>query len=232
MPGWRLKSKDGTRELSDLSLQRVRQLLADGTFADDDLIASPTQSRMLPIHTFPPLRRYLPKTPAAPQPPAATTPRPPIPGATAIPLTQPPEPRRRHPRLATPELEISPMIDVVFQLLIFFMVCSVIQKQQIVEIPTALTGTGVDPQAALIVELQPDPQTPQRATLFLDNQPHPNLTVQQAAKLTARTLDQANLPRVVLKADRQTPFAFVRDYLAALKQRTDAEVLTGVRDKR
>ena len=51
------------------------------------------------------------------------------------------------------EMDITPMIDVVFLLLIFFIVCSTIGKTTSVQLPTAKIGIGVNPKTATVLTL-------------------------------------------------------------------------------
>ncbi len=58
-------------------------------------------------------------------------------------------PRRRVKDTA--EMDITPMIDITFLLLFFFMVCSTMAKQTAVKLPPARHGKGVDERAAVII---------------------------------------------------------------------------------
>ncbi|MCA9101876.1 MAG: biopolymer transporter ExbD [Pirellulales bacterium] len=57
----------------------------------------------------------------------------------------------RRPLQQEEELDITPMIDVTFLLLIFFLVCSIPDAQTSVELPTAEYGTGVVAKRAVII---------------------------------------------------------------------------------
>ena len=57
-------------------------------------------------------------------------------------------PRRR--RKYSAELDITPMIDIVFLLLIFFLVATVPDLQTKVELPSARHGEGVNPRTSVI----------------------------------------------------------------------------------
>ena len=46
------------------------------------------------------------------------------------------------------ELDITPMIDVTFLLLIFFMVTSTMQPDEVLDIPTSVHGLGVEANSA------------------------------------------------------------------------------------
>lgn len=51
------------------------------------------------------------------------------------------------------EIDITPMIDCVFLLLIFFLVCSTMSKSTAVELPPARHGQGVDEQTSVIITI-------------------------------------------------------------------------------
>jgi biopolymer transport protein ExbD len=53
----------------------------------------------------------------------------------------------------TAELDITPMIDVVFLLLIFFLVCSTAAVQSAVELPPARHGGAVSERSAVIITI-------------------------------------------------------------------------------
>ena len=49
------------------------------------------------------------------------------------------------------QLDITPMIDVTFLLLIFFMVTSTMQAEQALDVPTADHGLGIEANSAIVV---------------------------------------------------------------------------------
>lgn len=51
------------------------------------------------------------------------------------------------------EMDITPMIDVVFLLLIFFIVCSTLGRNSIVQPPKAQYGVGVNPQTSVVLTM-------------------------------------------------------------------------------
>jgi biopolymer transport protein ExbD len=55
------------------------------------------------------------------------------------------------------DLDITPMIDVVFLLLIFFMVTSTMDDQKTANVPPAEHGIGVDTNAATIISVVANP---------------------------------------------------------------------------
>ncbi|MDD4268933.1 MAG: biopolymer transporter ExbD [Pirellulaceae bacterium] len=51
------------------------------------------------------------------------------------------------------EIDITPMIDCVFLLLIFFIICSTMSKASSVQLPPARHGQGVDEQTSVIITI-------------------------------------------------------------------------------
>ena len=61
----------------------------------------------------------------------------------------------RRPVQDSAEMDITPMIDITFLLLIFFLVCSTMAQQTAVELPPARHGSGVDERTSVIITVQP-----------------------------------------------------------------------------
>ena len=61
----------------------------------------------------------------------------------------------RRPLKDTAEMDITPMIDITFLLLIFFLVCSTMAQQADVELPPARHGSGVDERSSVIITVEP-----------------------------------------------------------------------------
>jgi biopolymer transport protein ExbD len=51
------------------------------------------------------------------------------------------------------EMDITPMIDCTFQLLIFFLVCSIPDPQRAIALPPAVRGIAVNPRTAAVVTI-------------------------------------------------------------------------------
>lgn len=71
---------------------------------------------------------------------------------TSLPNSDTPIFLRRRQRDSV-EMDITPMIDIVFLLLIFFLVCSTMGKNSIVQLPKATYGTAVNPKTATILTI-------------------------------------------------------------------------------
>ena len=59
----------------------------------------------------------------------------------------------RRPVDDSADMDITPMIDITFLLLIFFLVCSTMAQSNSVKLPPARYGKGVDEQTAVIITI-------------------------------------------------------------------------------
>ncbi|MBQ16126.1 MAG: hypothetical protein CMJ65_03270 [Planctomycetaceae bacterium] len=128
------------------------------------------------------------------------------------------------------ELDITPMIDVTFLLLIFFMVTSTMQAEQELDVPTAVHGLGIEANSAIIVTIAQG--EPPIITLVEDNietddpltvGPYVQQRVQQGRK------------QVIIKAERQVQHGFVqkvtREVNNVIKEIDGARFSIAVEDK-
>ncbi len=65
------------------------------------------------------------------------------------------------------DMDITPMIDITFLLLIFFLVASAMDPQRAIQLPVAQFGDGVDPDTAAIITL--GHQEGESAAVYLGN---------------------------------------------------------------
>ena len=108
-------------------------------------------------------------------------------------------------QLRRPEVSINltPLIDVVFLLLIFFMVSTSFSEltQLVVDLPEAEgTPASADSTVLLVVDVQ--------GNMTLDGEPVPNDTGGLSAALRQRLSGNADIP-VTLSADAMTPHQYV-----------------------
>lgn len=88
------------------------------------------------------------------------------PDASSIEEEEGPVLRRRRMRDTT-DMDITPMIDVTFLLLIFFLVCSTLGQQTAIKLPPARHGTAVGPDSSVIITVQ-DNGPKQPPTVYLE----------------------------------------------------------------
>jgi biopolymer transport protein ExbD len=114
------------------------------------------------------------------------------------------------------ELDITPMIDVTFLLLIFFMVTSKMEKASLLEIPAAKHGLGVMQDKSTIITIFNTNNIPE---VYLSNEEKKNGPADMAA-VTAYVQEgvAANRLNVIIKADRDTPSGFVDEVARAANE--------------
>ena len=134
-----------------------------------------------------------------------------------------PEPRRRKEEL---DFDITPMIDVVFLLLIFFMVSSTMQQSAPADAPPARNGQSLKADAAIRLALLPERdgvsevELPDGTAVTLEDAAENNLVLE--AVEAAREADPSR-GEIILLADRDASAGSVR---LILKQLADVEGLT------
>ena len=112
--------------------------------------------------------------------------------------------RKRMP--ADEELDITPMIDVTFLMLIFFMVASTMQGTPDLPVPPAKAGVGVDQASTVVLTLL---QTGGQPSIHLGDGPGaPVGELNEVADFVSRGVAEQK-PHVVLKADRDLAAGFV-----------------------
>ena len=72
----------------------------------------------------------------------------------------------RRPMKDSAEMDITPMIDIVFLLLIFFLVSSTPDKNTTVELPPARYGTGVSEKNSVVITID-QPQGSDKVQVFV-----------------------------------------------------------------
>lgn len=141
--------------------------------------------------------------------------------------------RLRRRALDEPELDITPMIDLTFLLLIFFLVTSVPDVQRALELPPARHGVAADPASALIVTLTWDGAgQPPRLFLADGRVGEPlagGLEAWDAAlEAAARRAINEGKGSVLIKAERGVQHRYVARVAAATAKASDLRVHVAV----
>ncbi len=128
------------------------------------------------------------------------------------------------------EIDITPMIDCVFLLLIFFMVTSTMKGTPDVDLPVAHYGTGVPAGNATIVTIRrSEPGGPPAILLGDGRGPETDLAglkqhVEESLQKTKR--------HVIIKAERDIPHGFVQEVTRVVNDIEGTVFNIGVQDKR
>ena len=133
---------------------------------------------------------------------------------------------KRRPIRDTADMDITPLIDVTFLLLIFFLVCSTLGQQAAVELPPARHGTAVGPQSSVIITVTDNgPKRP--PTVYLEpmteddvRQELPASEQEQEDDIVAHVNKGKGLdrPTVLIKAEKGVKHGEVSRVAAAAAQ--------------
>lgn len=128
----------------------------------------------------------------------------------------------------TAELDITPMIDVTFLLLIFFMVTSTMQPDSALEMPPAQTGTGVDLEQSIVVSLALEGND----VVYIAGEPdQPQVDgLDELMAYVEQMIDQGK-SKIIIKADRDVAHGEVRKLAQELNTRDGLEFYLGVKEK-
>jgi len=129
----------------------------------------------------------------------------------------------RRPRQEEVSFDITPMIDVTFLLLIFFLVTSAMDVGRAVELPAARFGKGMNASLALVMTVVYQGETAPPAVYLADGKvgtPLPDDADQQRNQILAAVRDSvaAGKPRVLLKAERKLKHKDVAKILEVINE--------------
>ena len=131
------------------------------------------------------------------------------------------------------DLDMTPMIDVTFLLLIFFMVTSMMQQDTQLQVPVARHGEGVSTESATVITVVSRDGRPE---IYLDERPtgRPAALNEIPAYVQQGVDDPSGARRtVIIKADRQLPSGFIEQIARAANQVEGVEQFyVGVQDQR
>ncbi len=127
------------------------------------------------------------------------------------------------------ELDITPMIDVTFLLLIFFMVSSTMQAAADLEIPPAKHGVGLETENKAIIIVQSPGSEGEDPVIILENGNEASL--EEVTAEVQRQKDK-NVSEVIIKADGKVTTRFVHEVIKAVTAVEGVGFHIGVRDKK
>lgn len=134
------------------------------------------------------------------------------------------------------DLDITPMIDVTFLLLIFFMVTSTMQASPDLDVPPAEHGVGTESGNASIIVIKAPASaaaTPEIGLGDAHHQENPNASLEQVRAYVEDGLKNNKPPKehVIIKADREVPHGFVQKVTRVVNEVEGITFSIGVRDK-
>jgi biopolymer transport protein ExbD len=102
-------------------------------------------------------------------------------------------------------VDLTPMVDVVFQLLIFLMLTYRAQSQAEIELPPAVYGTGVEETQATTLTLVGLPDGPVAVFEGMSTDPDDRLATPEAIREAVAEGVRRGRTRIVLQADGDVP---------------------------
>ena len=127
------------------------------------------------------------------------------------------------------DLDITPMIDVTFLLLIFFMVTSTMQAEKDHQIPQAKYGEKIDTDKVTIVMLEYSGSTTLPPKIVFPDKSEG--TLDQLTQLVKDELDK-NKAHVIVRADGRIPNGYITNVFKAIAKVEGVTFSVGVREKR
>jgi biopolymer transport protein TolR len=132
-------------------------------------------------------------------------------------------------------IDMTPMVDVVFQLMTFMLFASQMTGGEKVEIPPARHGVGVEEDAATFVTVMPS-KTGSEALMFLGNGPKfrddespDTVTLDQVRKAIAEGVKEGRR-KVVLQADGEVSHGEVLKLISAISDTEGITIHVGVQE--
>ncbi|QDT97206.1 ExbD/TolR family protein [Gimesia aquarii] len=131
------------------------------------------------------------------------------------------------------DLDITPMIDVTFLLLIFFMVTSTMQATQDSDVPVARHGVGVDTRLSTTILVHNDGNGLNGKSV-VEFKESGGATEVSLEELTAKVRErvQNGVSDVIIKADRGVPHGFVQEVTRAVTEVDGVKFYIGIEEKK
>lgn len=127
------------------------------------------------------------------------------------------------------DLDITPMIDVTFLLLIFFMVASTMQGTPAIDLPPAVHSKGVTVSSSTVVTVLAPRGAESFPVILLGDGKGPEATPSEL-KNHLEDQQRSGINRVVIKAEGDVPHGFVDEVARTIKSVEGLEMYLGVGD--
>lgn len=127
------------------------------------------------------------------------------------------------------DLDITPMIDVTFLLLIFFMVTSTMQQESAVNVPPANFGVGKDANTSSVITILASKGGGQPRVLLGDGSGDEARSMDMVTAYVQQGVGEGKR-QVIIKADRDVNHGKVQEVLKALGEIEDLEFAVGVEE--
>ena len=127
------------------------------------------------------------------------------------------------------ELDITPMIDVTFLLLIFFMVSSTMQPTPDLQVPAAKHGKPLDTKDATVFFVSQGSKTQLPVITYGNSN---NEIALEQVEATVAQASQEGKKHVIVRGDGRAPSGFIDDLLREVSKVEGVTFSIGVRDKK
>ena len=126
------------------------------------------------------------------------------------------------------DLDITPMIDVTFLLLIFFMVTSTMQGTPDLDIPPAQHGDEVDTTTSTEIQILAAKASGGDPTIMIDDR---RATLEEVRAHVMEGAQQGKMAAIIM-ADREVPEGIVMEVEKIIAEVEGVTLHVGVRDKK
>jgi biopolymer transport protein ExbD len=126
-------------------------------------------------------------------------------------------------------IDMTPMVDVVFQLMTFMLFSSQMSGGELVDVPPARHGVGVEESSATFLTLLKPGPGETETELLLGHGKGPRATLDQARDAVAEAA-RNGIHKVILQADGDVPHGKVLEAAAAVSQVEGVTVHVGVQE--
>jgi biopolymer transport protein ExbD len=186
-PQWRLRSEDAVGQGQPIEYRMLVQGISDGAWSEGNQVFDPYNNRWVPIGDHPKLQEFLPHKPLFAPKPAEEA-----------------------------EMDMTPMIDVTFQLIIFFMITAAFVVQKTLDMPEASPEQNDRPAAKTLNELA-------KENVIVKIDGAGNIAVDGAP------VEIAELPDALREASKKNPDSF--ELILDVDDEVDYEVVVRVIDE-
>jgi biopolymer transport protein TolR len=128
------------------------------------------------------------------------------------------------------DLDITPMIDVTFLLLIFFMVSSTMQGKPDIDVPVAVHSVGIDSAGAAVVTIMAPLSTAESPKIILGDVRGDEGDINDVKRYVEDQVKEGRR-KVVVKAEGDVPHGLVEEVAKQVKSVEGVELFMGVGDK-
>ena len=133
-------------------------------------------------------------------------------------------------KLPEGDLDITPMIDVTFLLLIFFMVSSTMQGKPDIDVPVAVHSIGIDAAGAAVVTIMAPLSSAESPKIILGDIRGDEGDLNDVKRYVEDQVKEGRR-KVVVKAEGDVPHGLVEEVAKQIKSVEGVELFMGVGDK-